>query len=216
MSPMSKLSIKPVIGLIGAIGAGKSAVARCLATRGGFVVDADALGHEALRRPEIIRAIVGRFGSSVQKPDGSLDRRAIAKIVFADARQRSTLEGLVFPYIERRCREEIARGKASSAAHFIVLDAAVLLEAGWNTVVDRIVYVDAPRETRIARLVARSAWTEQDLTAREAAQWPEELKKSRADAVFLNDADVHELQSRVDRLLDAWGLLFSHGAIGEA
>src|SRR5437867_1848880 len=135
---------KPVIGLIGGIGAGKSAVARCFAARGGVVIDADALGHEALRRPGIVEIITQHFGPGVQKPDGSLDRRAIARIVFADPKERSALEQLVFPYIGERCREEIARGLADAAAHFIVLDAAVLLEAGWNNEVDRIVYVDAP------------------------------------------------------------------------
>ena len=83
---------------------------------------------------------------------------------------------------------------ADAAAPFVVLDAAVLLEAGWNKEVDRIVYVDAPREVRIARLAARSGWTEADLAAREAAQWPEEVKKSRADAVIVNDAGLSELQ----------------------
>src|SRR5919201_1503322 len=123
---------KPVIGLIGAIGAGKTTAARCFAARGGVVIDGDALGHEALRRPEIIARLVGRWGERVRKPDGSLDRRAIAKIVCADTTERNALEGLVFPYIGRRCREEIARALSDPAARFVVLDAAVMLEAGWN------------------------------------------------------------------------------------
>jgi dephospho-CoA kinase len=202
---------KPVIGLIGGIGAGKTTVAGLLAARGGAVIDADAIGHEALRQPDVIAQVVARWGSRVRKPDGLLDRRAIGKIVFADAAEREALEGMVFPYIGRRCREEIARALAHPEARFVVLDAAVMLEAGWNKEVDRIVYVDAPRAPRAARLAARSGWTESELAAREAAQWPEDVKKSRADAVILNDAGPDSLRIQVDRLLEQWGLLPATG-----
>jgi dephospho-CoA kinase len=202
---------KPVIGLIGGIGAGKTTVAGLLAARGGEVIDADAIGHEALRQPDVIAQIVTRWGSRVRKPDGLLDRRAIGKIVFADAAEREALEGMVFPYIGRRCREEIARALAEPDGRFVVLDAAVMLEAGWNKEVDRIVYVDAPRALRAARLAARGGWTEGELAAREAAQWPEDVKKSHADAVILNDAGPDSLRIQVDRLLEQWGLLPATG-----
>lgn len=192
---------KPVIGLIGAIGGGKSTAARCFAARGGFVIDADALGHEALRQPGIVERVVGRWGDGVRRADGSLDRREIGRIVFANPTERSALEALVFPYIAGRCTAEIRKAMTDPTVAFVVLDAAVLLEAGWDGAADRIVYVDAPREQRVARLAARSGWSEADLTAREAAQWPAESKKARADAVIVNDAGVDELQEQVDRLL---------------
>jgi dephospho-CoA kinase len=195
-----------VVGLIGAIGGGKSTVARLLAARGGFVIDADALGHEALRQPVIVRQVVDRWGEGVRKPDGSLDRRAIGRIVFPNPKERSALEAMVFPYIRERTNEEIARGTADPAARFVVLDAAVLLEAGWNNAVDKIVYIDAPRQLRLQRLAARSGWTDAELTAREAAQWPAEKKIARADAVVVNDASTAELEERVDRLLTEWKL----------
>jgi dephospho-CoA kinase len=197
---------KPVIGLIGAIGAGKSTAARCFALRGGHMIDADALGHEALRQPEIVSALVYRWGERVRKPDGALDRREIGRIVFADPEERNALEAVVFPYIGRRTREEIASAQANPGASFVVLDAAVLLEAGWGDLVDRIVYLDAPRELRVARLATRSGWTESELAAREAAQWPVEEKKMRADAIIVNNADQDTLQKRVDRLIAEWGL----------
>jgi dephospho-CoA kinase len=201
---MYKHGAKPVVGLIGAIGAGKSTAARCFAARGGFVIDADALGHEALRQPEVVAALVARWGEGVRKPDGSLDRRAIGRIVFANPVERSALETLVFPYIGKRSVEEIARGVADPNSRFVVLDAAVLLEAGWNNNVDRIVYIDAPRELRLERLAARSGWTDADLTAREAAQWPVEEKIRRSDVVLINDATPAELQKHVDSLLREW------------
>ena len=137
-----------------------------------------------------------RWGEGVRRPDGSLDRRAIGRIVFANPAERSALEALVFPYIGKRTKEEIARGAADPNTRFVVLDAAVLLEAGWNNNVDRIVYVDAPRDLRVERLAARSGWTDADLTAREAAQWPADVKKARADAAVVNDATPAGLQER--------------------
>jgi dephospho-CoA kinase len=201
---MFRHGVKPVIGLIGGIGAGKTTAARCFADRGGLVIDADAIGHDALRQPEIVAKIVERWGARVRKPDGSLDRRAIGKIVFANPTERNALEQLVFPFIGEGCRQQIAHAQHDPAARFVVLDAAVLLEAGWNKEVDWIVYIDAPREVRLARVSKRTGWTEAELTAREAAQWPEDVKKARADAVIDNSAGPEELQRQVDRLLREW------------
>jgi dephospho-CoA kinase len=198
---------KPVIGLIGAIGGGKSTAGRCFAARGGCVIDADKLGHEALRQPEIAAKLVKMWGGGVRKPDGALDRREIGRIVFADRAERNALERTVFPYIESRTRQEIAAAQANPDAAFVVLDAAVLLEAGWGGMVDHLVYLDASRETRVARLAARSGWTEADLTAREAAQWSADEKKSLADAIVQNESGPAELQEQVDRLLAGWKLL---------
>lgn len=197
---------KPVIGLVGGIGAGKSTAALAFAARGGFIVDGDAIGHQALRQPEIVEKIVARWGQHVRKPDGSLDRRAIAQIVFADAAERRALEEMVFPYIGSGCRRAIARAQDDPLVQFVVLDAAVMLEAGWNNEVDRIVYVDAPRELRYQRLAARSGWSPADLAAREAAQLPAEMKRARAEAVLINDSGPRELQDQVDRLLREWSL----------
>jgi dephospho-CoA kinase len=195
---------KPVIGLIGAIGAGKSTVAKCFASRGGQVIDADALGHEALRQPEVVESLVKRWGEQIRRPDGTLDRREIGRIVFADPEQRNALEATVFPYIGKRTQQLIEAAQANRDAAFVVLDAAVLLEAGWGDWVDRIVYVDAPRELRVARLAARSGWNETELVGREAAQLPAEMKKTRADSVVMNEADVVRLQEQIDALLARW------------
>lgn len=199
---------KAVIGLIGGIGAGKTAAARAFAARGGVVIDADALGHEALEQPEIRQRVLERWSDrgNLLKPDGKLDRRAIGRIVFADPAELRALEGMVFPYIGMRARQEIERAQARADAKFVVLDAAVMLEAGWSDACDRVVYVDAPRDIRLARLAARSRWSDAELAAREAAQWPAEKKMKRADAVIVNDAGLEELQTRLDQLLKTWGI----------
>ena len=198
---------KPVIGLIGGIGAGKSTAGRFFQQKGGKIVDADAIGHAALGQDEIIGKIVSRWGAKTVKEDGSLDRRVIASIVFANPEERSALEGMVFPYIGERCQEEIQRAQSDLNVRFVVLDAAVMLEAGWNEVADRIVYLDAPRELRLERVAKRNGWTDAELQAREAAQWPIEMKKARADAILLNDSSPLELQKQIDCLLRGWQIL---------
>lgn len=81
-----------------------------------------------------------------------------------------------------------------------------MLEAGW-TLCDRLAFVDASRPVRLARLAARSGWTAADLDARESAQWPAEEKKKRCDAVIVNEGSREELQEKVDRLLEEWGIV---------
>ncbi len=203
---MFKHGPKPVVGLIGTIGAGKSTAAKCFAARGGVVIDADALGHEALRQPAVVESLVHRWGQRVRRADGTLDRREIARIVFANEQERNALEAVVFPYIGARTRQEIEAAQANPEAEFVVLDAAVLLEAGWGEMVDKIVFVDAPRELRVGRLATRSGWRDSDLAARESAQWSADEKKSRADAIVVNDGDLIRLQEQVDRLLAQWRL----------
>jgi dephospho-CoA kinase len=197
---------KPVIGVIGGIGAGKSTVAAALARRGGAVIDADQLGHRALETPGVRDWLLGRWGPRVLKPDGSPDRRAVGRIVFADPAERRSLEEQVFPVIRRLAEERIAAAQTDPAARFVVLDAAVLLEAGWTDVCDKLVYIDAPREVRLARLAARSRWSADEVAAREAAQLPAAEKRRRADAVIVNDGPAEKVDAQIDTLLAGWGV----------
>ncbi|QDU21508.1 Dephospho-CoA kinase [Urbifossiella limnaea] len=112
----------------------------------------------------------------------------------------------MLPYIRVRAEAALAAAQADPAARFVVLDAAVMLEAGWDGVCDKVVYVDAPREQRLARVAARSGWSEEELAAREAAQWPAERKMAAAHAVVVNDAGPEELGRRLDELLRHWGI----------
>ncbi|MGL6095667.1 MAG: dephospho-CoA kinase [Fimbriiglobus sp.] len=197
---------KPVIGLVGGIGAGKSTVAAAMTRRGAAVVDADRLGHAVLGRPDVAARLAELWGSRVLRPDGTVDRRAVAGIVFADPAERKKLENVVFPLIRAAAEEQIAAAAADPAVRFVVLDAAVLLEAGWADACDKLVYVDAPHAVRLARLAARSGWTVAEVTAREAAQMPAAEKIALADAVLVNDGDPDRVQASVDALLLAWGV----------
>ncbi len=195
---------KPVFGLIGGIGAGKSAAAGCLAARGGLVIDCDKLGHVALEQPEVRDQLRAQWGDAVFNADGSVNRKAVAGVVFGTPSEREWLESVVFPVIGRLADERLRSADADPAVRFSVLDAAVLLEAGWKDRCDRVLYIDAPRTVRETRLAARSGWTAADLTARESAQWPSAVKKSHADAVVVNDGTREQLQERIDHVLTDW------------
>lgn len=195
---------KPVIGLVGGIGAGKSAAAEAFAKRGGRIVAGDPAGHAALLDPEIRARVMSRWPAAMSR-DGVIDRKTLGRIVFADPAQLEELEAIVFPWIEDRLRQEIAAAQAEPAVRFVVLDAAIMLEAGWQRVCDKVVFVDVPRAMRVKR-VAERGWNPEDLDRREGTQMALADKQARADAVLTNTAGMDELQNNVDALLAQWGL----------
>ena len=197
---------KPVIGLIGGIGSGKSRVAELLARRGARVLSGDQAGHEALRQPEVKARVVERWGPGVLDEHGEVDRRRLAARVFADPAERRALEAIAWPWIGRRLREQVEAARADPAVRLILLDAAVLLEAGWDGVCDRLVYVDAPRDVRLRRLAEQRGWSAKEVTAREEAQLPLTEKARRADDVLDNSGPPEALARQVDELLQKWGV----------
>jgi dephospho-CoA kinase len=134
----------------------------------------------------------------------------VAAIVFAKGAgghdELRILESLVFPWIERRAREEIAAARADDRWRLIVLDAAVMLEAGWNNVCDRLVYVHAPRDARLARLAAGRGWGPKEVEEREGNQLSLTEKATRADDAVDTSGPPEEVQRQVDQLLRHWGL----------
>lgn len=197
---------KPVIGLVGGMGSGKSAVAEEFARHGGRVINADRLGHEALRQPDVREQLVRRWGPRVLNAQSEIDRPRVAAIVFGDPAERQALEAAVHPWIGGRIREEMDAVGRDPAARFAVLDAAVMLEAGWNNVCDRLVYVHAPRAARLRRLAVQRGWDAVQVAAREQAQLPLVEKLDRADAVLNNGGSREDLARQVEDLLRQWGL----------
>jgi dephospho-CoA kinase len=204
----------PVIGLVGGIGAGKSAVAARLAGLGAFVIDADRVGHALLDQRPVRELVVKRFGPTVlaaDPPEGEgipprVDRRALGTVVFKNPTALKALEAILHPRMRRTFEKAIARVARRGGSKAVVLDAAVLFEAGWDGLCDRVLFVDAPRPSRLARLAAQRGWDEAAVAARESAQWPPERKKERADAVVSNAAGPDELAAEVDR---AWSAVLA-------
>lgn len=193
-----------VIGLVGAIGAGKSTVARRFAERGALLIGGDEAGHEVLTRPEIAAEVQRRFGANVANADGSIHRGRLGALVFADAGKLRQLEELVHPAIGVLLAQQVATAKKTPNVPLIIVDAAVMLEAGWNGFCDRLVFVDAPRPLRLERLHQGRGWTADELTRRENAQWPLDKKKALAHVVLFNDGDLAHCHARVDELFASW------------
>jgi dephospho-CoA kinase len=194
----------PVIGLVGGIGAGKSLVAEQLTRHGAVVLDADRIGHALLDQTPARDEVVARFGPDVLIPGDPprIDRQALGAIVFADPVRLRALEAILHPRMRATFEKAIRRTVRKGQATAIVLDAAVLFEASWNTLCDLVAFVDAPADQRHARLLAERGWTAPQIAARERAQLPLDEKRRRAGAVLTNDAGPEALNDLVARFWD--------------
>ena len=168
------MELRPaVIGITGGVASGKSFVARQLADCGAAVIDVDRLGHEVLRLPEIEQQARKRWDDEIFSTGGQIDRRRLAAKVFAatpEGREELRyLESLTHPRIREFLDERVERLLDGGEVSAIVIDAPLLVEAGWNEFCDKIVFVEAPRAVRLARALGRG-WSEQDFAAREGVR----------------------------------------------
>ena len=193
-----------LIGLTGAIAAGKSTVCAMFADLGAAVVDADALGRELLAQgTPLLRAVVEAFGEQVLGAGGELDRAALGRRVFASAGDRRRLEQLVHPAISALSRRRFVElGRAGHPV--IVYEAALLFEAGRQREMEAVVLVVADDELRRARLVARDGITAEGAGARMAAQLPQEKKVGLADYVIDNSGTREATRVQVEQ---TWQLI---------
>ena len=184
--PATGLGRARVLGVVGGVGSGKSAVARLVAGAwGADLIDGDAAGHETLARPEVAAEVAAEFGD-VLDASGAVDRRKLGPIAFADAAAMARLEAILHPRMRRRFEADIAA--AGAAGRPVVFDAAVLLEAGWRDLCDSVAFVDAPDDVRRSRAVGRG-WSEERWRSAEASQWPVARKRAAADVTLDNAAD---------------------------
>lgn len=182
-----------VIGLTGNIACGKSTVSRMLTELGARVLDADLIAHEALAPgTETYKQVVEEFGPDVLRPDLSIDRRALGKIVFSSPAALSKLEEIVHPYVVERIHEEVA---ASNGV--VVIDAIKLLESGLASLCDEVWVVTCSPEQQLARLRARNGLTREEAFRRINAQPPQEEKVRRADVVIDNSGSPEDTRRQV-------------------
>ena len=189
-----------VIGVTGGVGTGKSTVSKLLAAHGAVVLDADVIAHEAMRpRTAAWRAIVARFGRDILKPNGAINRAALAQRVFRDATSRRALERIIHPRVIRIIRQRIAWLTRSRRASVVVLDVPLLIEAGMRHMVDALVVVTAPARVRQQRL-QRRGYTKEDIARRAAAQLRLSAKVGMADYLIDNGKGRSHTRRQVDQL----------------
>jgi dephospho-CoA kinase len=187
-----------LVGLTGGIGAGKSTVAALLAGHGAIVLDAD-LAARAVVEPgtEGLAEVLRAFGPGVLGADGSLDRAALAELVFTDADRRAVLNAIVHPRVRAWMAERSAQAPAGSV---VVQDIPLLVEGGLAALFDAVVVVDAPDELRIARLAETRGMPREQAAARIAAQAPREVRNAAADFLIENRGDLADLGETVAKL----------------
>lgn len=189
-----------IFGLTGGIASGKSTVASMLVAHGIPIVDADVLAREAVAAgsPAIVE-IRRAFGGAVIAPDGSLDRKALGAIVFADADKRKTLNAIVHPQVSALAQERFA-SHAAQGATLLGYEVPLLFENGLDAVFSPTVLVAVPRDVQLARLTARDGSSRAEAEQRIDAQLPLEKKLERATHVIWNDGSREDLQQKVDDL----------------
>jgi dephospho-CoA kinase len=190
-----------LVGLTGGIGSGKSTVSALLAERGAVIIDADAIARE-VQQPgsPVLAELAARFGPEVLAPDGSLDRPALARIVFADPEALADLNKIVHPAIGREVNRRILEQRATT--NVVVLDIPLLVENPREGLQGTIV-VDVPEELQVERLVRFRGFDEADARARIARQATREQRLERADVVIDNSGSPADLEPQIDRLW-AW------------
>jgi len=188
-----------LIGLTGGVAAGKSTVARILASLGAAVVDADELAREVVSAPVVRAQIESAFGPGVLAPSGDLDRGALGRIVFGDAAARRRLEGITHPAIVTSARDRI-EALRQAGRRVVVYEAALLVESGRDREMDLLVVVVADDEVRLQRLMNRNGLSRAEALQRLQAQLPQQVKRERADYVIDNSGSLEQTRSLTEQL----------------
>jgi dephospho-CoA kinase len=192
-----------VIGLTGGIASGKSTVTSFFRERGIPVIDADILGHRTYDPgTETYQKVVETFGPEVVAPDGTIDRKVLGSKVFGKPDELKKLTDIVWPGIRRLASEQLAEFEAAGN-DIVVLEAAVLLEAGWEDLVDEIWVVVVDPEIAVQRLAARNGLDPDAARARIASQLTNEERIARGDVIIENNGTLEELNARIQQAWDS-------------
>ncbi len=188
------------IGLTGGIGSGKSEASSILRELGALVIDADIVGHETYRSGQPAwDEIVEAFGDEVIGSDGEIDRRELGRIVFDDPGSLKRLTDIVWPKIREGLKDRMAGGRDGEGTDVLVVEAAVLFEAGWENLFDEIWVVTAPEKDVLERLERQRNQKPEQTRARVRAQMTNEEREKRADVMVRNDEDRAALAATVKR-----------------
>ena len=189
---------RPIIGIVGGIGAGKSLVAQIFSDLGAAHIDADTLTREAFEAASVKDSIRLAWGNEVFEPDGRVNREKLSERVFASRSDLRRLEAIVHPWIGRRRKQLYAAIARRDDVKAVALDSPLLFEANADFECDYVVFVDCCLETRAQRLAGRHGWDKQELVKRESKQLPLDFKRNRADYIVDNNSDTNALRRKVE------------------
>lgn len=190
-----------IVGLTGQTGAGKSTVGQLFAERGIPSIDCDRLAREVVEPgTPCLAALAAEFGAGILREDGSLDRRALGRIVFSDAARLARLDELIFPAI-RECLQTRLAAMEAAGERCVLLDAPTLFESGVDALCGTVLSVTAGVELRLERICARDGIPPEDARRRMASQHTEEWFRAHSDFVLTNSGEPGALAAQVDALL---------------
>jgi dephospho-CoA kinase len=190
-----------VIGIVGGIASGKSAVSGFCEALDATVLNADRIAHEMLQRPAVVKQLVGRWGSDVVDSENAPRRGEIAKRVFGrdGESELAWLESLIHPLVHQELKLALAHARQSNT-ELVVLDVPLLLERGWDKDCDQVLFVDAPLAMRRER-AAQRGWAPDELERRESRQWPIDKKRAAADSIVDNRGDLESLHQSLRKII---------------
>ena len=191
-----------VIGLTGSIGTGKSEAARQLEILGASIISADQVGHEAYTpNTEAWEQVVAAFGDDILQDDKDIDRRKLGAIVFSDPSQLEKLNAIMHPRMARMVSDkiEVLRGKGVKV---VVVEAALLFEAGWDTLVEEVWVTDSSEDIVVGRLKERNGLSEEEAKKRINSQMNRAERIERSDFLIDNSSDMAGLESAIKELWD--------------
>ncbi|MBO5959603.1 MAG: dephospho-CoA kinase [Lentisphaeria bacterium] len=188
-----------IIALTGGIGCGKSTVADFFRAKGIPCIDADKLCHGLYHsgNPDLMKKITERWGNGVLTPDGSLDRAAVANIVFQNKDELNALNDMIRPFAEMEMHRRIDQYRLSGEK-MILLDVPLLYEAGWDAMADRVIAVWTPSDLRNERLRINRGWDTAEIQRRKMFQMDENEKLERADYGLINSGTKEELEAQCE------------------
>lgn len=194
---MNNSAAKPVIGILGGIGSGKSTVAAEFGRLGCAVIDADKIAHELLERADVKERVKGLFGGAVLDSDGKIDRRKLAEAAFADAGKLAALNQIIHPLVFKQTEELMEQYKQESGVKAIVLDMPLLMEVGWEKRCDKLIFVDCKPHLRAKRAKKAGICSENELKIRENFQISLDKKAGIADNIVDNNSSLSALAGQV-------------------
>lgn len=192
---------RPIIGIAGGIGSGKSFVAKLFGEAGCLVIDSDAMVREAYQNECVRETLRTWWGEEVFTPAGEINRSEVGRRVFSDPAQRQRLEGLIHPLVDQARKHEMSAAADDPQVVAFVWDTPLLFEVGLADQCDALVFVDAPLEQRLQRVKASRGWDEAELDRRQKLQWPLDKKRRISDYAITNTADADYARGQVRDVL---------------
>ena len=196
LSLVGKIAEKPVIGILGGIGSGKSTIAAEFAKLGCKVIDADRIAHELLEEPPVREKVVGLFGQAVLDSSGKIDRKKLAEAAFADHKMLASLNRIIHPLVLQRTQELIEQCKSQNQVKAIVLDMPLLVEVGWHKRCDKLIFVNCEKKIRLER-AKKMGFDKNQVKIRENFQISLDNKANLADNTVENNSDFSAMAKQV-------------------